>query len=159
MIAFTAQYGSNPDVYVIPAAGGSPERITWHPGADRVAGWTPEGQVVFGSNRMGHPTETFSFYQARIDGGMPEPLNVTRAAYGEVSPDGQYLAYTPINTWDPEWRNYRGGQAMPIWIQDLQNGKTQKTPQLDGERQLYPCLLYTSPSPRDATLSRMPSSA
>ena len=26
-------------------------------------------------------------------------------------------------------------------------------------RKLYPCLLYTSPSPRDATLSRMPSSA
>ena len=25
--------------------------------------------------------------------------------------------------------------------------------------QLYACLLYTSPSPRDATLSRMPSSA
>ena len=25
--------------------------------------------------------------------------------------------------------------------------------------QVYPCLLYTSPSPRDATLSRMPSSA
>ena len=27
------------------------------------------------------------------------------------------------------------------------------------EPQLWPCLLYTSPSPRDATLSRMPSSA
>ena len=26
-------------------------------------------------------------------------------------------------------------------------------------QQLFPCLLYTSPSPRDATLSRMPSSA
>ena len=26
-------------------------------------------------------------------------------------------------------------------------------------RELLPCLLYTSPSPRDATLSRMPSSA
>ena len=26
-------------------------------------------------------------------------------------------------------------------------------------RMLYDCLLYTSPSPRDATLSRMPSSA
>ena len=24
---------------------------------------------------------------------------------------------------------------------------------------IFPCLLYTSPSPRDATLSRMPSSA
>ena len=30
---------------------------------------------------------------------------------------------------------------------------------LEEVRQAYPCLLYTSPSPRDATLSRMPSSA
>ena len=30
---------------------------------------------------------------------------------------------------------------------------------LDFFRTIYPCLLYTSPSPRDATLSRMPSSA
>ena len=30
-------------------------------------------------------------------------------------------------------------------------------PQIAG--QLYPCLLYTSPSPRDGLLSRMPSSA
>eukprot|EP00830_Metopus_es_P004011 TRINITY_DN13708_c0_g1_i2.p1 TRINITY_DN13708_c0_g1~~TRINITY_DN13708_c0_g1_i2.p1 ORF type:complete len:852 (-),score=171.11 TRINITY_DN13708_c0_g1_i2:10-2565(-) len=30
---------------------------------------------------------------------------------------------------------------------------------LHGEKQISPCLLYTSPSPRDATLSRMPSSA
>ena len=28
-----------------------------------------------------------------------------------------------------------------------------------GPERIYPCLLYTSPSPRDATLSRMPSSA
>ena len=28
-----------------------------------------------------------------------------------------------------------------------------------GELEDHPCLLYTSPSPRDATLSRMPSSA
>ena len=32
--------------------------------------------------------------------------------------------------------------------------------QMRGKRRLaYHCLLYTSPSPRDATLSRMPSSA
>ena len=31
--------------------------------------------------------------------------------------------------------------------------------QLVNDVQSYPCLLYTSPSPRDATLSRMPSSA
>ena len=32
-----------------------------------------------------------------------------------------------------------------------------KIPDISGKR--YTCLLYTSPSPRDATLSRMPSSA
>ena len=31
--------------------------------------------------------------------------------------------------------------------------------QIDLPEELYCCLLYTSPSPRDATLSRMPSSA
>ena len=30
---------------------------------------------------------------------------------------------------------------------------------LNSNRRYYDCLLYTSPSPRDATLSRMPSSA
>ena len=33
------------------------------------------------------------------------------------------------------------------------------TPRPHFEEQYKPCLLYTSPSPRDATLSRMPSSA
>ena len=32
-------------------------------------------------------------------------------------------------------------------------------PKVIGNGQSNPCLLYTSPSPRDATLSRMPSSA
>ena len=32
-------------------------------------------------------------------------------------------------------------------------------PLIEGGRIFIPCLLYTSPSPRDATLSRMPSSA
>ena len=32
-------------------------------------------------------------------------------------------------------------------------------PKYDAQQDIYICLLYTSPSPRDATLSRMPSSA
>ncbi|MEM6321884.1 MAG: hypothetical protein AAF960_29765 [Bacteroidota bacterium] len=36
-IAFTAEYGGNTDVYVLPAEGGSPKRLTWHPD-DRFVG-------------------------------------------------------------------------------------------------------------------------
>jgi len=37
-IAFSGQYGGNTDVYVMPATGGQPRRLTWHPGADVVQG-------------------------------------------------------------------------------------------------------------------------
>ena len=39
------------------------------------------------------------------------------------------------------------------------NGETGTTLRLNGFTPGWTCLLYTSPSPRDATLSRMPSSA
>ena len=47
----------------------------------------------------------------------------------------------------------------PTWIQlRPQQGVSKAIPILS-ETQNYPCLLYTSPSPRDGLLSRMPSSA
>ncbi|MDX2445385.1 MAG: hypothetical protein QNK30_16435, partial [Bacteroidales bacterium] len=62
-IAFSAQYEGNTDVYVIPATGGSPKRLSYHPGADFVQGWTPEGEVVFRSTRIGYPTRLNRFYK------------------------------------------------------------------------------------------------
>ena len=49
------------------------------------------------------------------------------AKLGDISADGSQIAYTPITSWDPEWRNYRGGQAMPIWIVDLETLELQTT--------------------------------
>src|SRR5271154_1237257 len=52
LIAFSAQYDGNIDVYIIPVEGGIPKRLTWHPGADLVRGFTPDGQsVLFISQR------------------------------------------------------------------------------------------------------------
>src|SRR2546423_1886717 len=34
-IAFSGEYAGNLDVYVIPAEGGEPRRLTWHPRADQ----------------------------------------------------------------------------------------------------------------------------
>ena len=137
-VAFSAQYGGNTDVYIMPSAGGEPQRLTWHPGGDFVQGWTPEGKVLFRSGRDAYPTVTNRIYEVAISGGLPTPINAPRAAYGEISADGKYAAYTPITGWDPEWRNYRGGQAMPIWIQDLKTNDLITTPQIDGERHLDP---------------------
>src|SRR5215831_2383757 len=42
-IAFTGEYDGNVDIFVVPAAGGVPRRLTWHPAPDSVVGWTPDG--------------------------------------------------------------------------------------------------------------------
>ncbi len=137
-IAFSAQYEGNTDVYVIPATGGSPKRLSYHPGADFVQGWTPEGEVVFRSTRIGYPTRLNRFYKIGLEEASPTLVDIPRVAYGEISPDGKYIAYTPITFWDPEWRNYRGGQAMPIWIVNMETKELIRTPQLDNERHLDP---------------------
>lgn len=138
-IAFTGQYDGNTDVYIIPVEGGAPKRLTWHPGADVVQGWTPDGTaVVFRSGREGHPTRLNRLYTIATDGVFPNVLPAPRAAYGEISPDGRQMAYTPITFWDPEWRNYRGGQAMPIWIVDMKSLALKRTPQPDRERHTDP---------------------
>lgn len=137
-IAFTAEYDGNIDVYIIPAEGGTPKRLTYHPTGDFVQGWTPDGKIIFRSGRNARPTQTSQLFTVSVDGGLPELVDIPRAAYGEISGDGKYIAYTPITSWDPEWRNYRGGQAMPIWIVDLKTKDLVRTPQLDKERHLDP---------------------
>ncbi len=142
VIAFTGQYDGNTDVYTIPVAGGQPERLTWHPGADNVTGWSHDGRyVIFVSAREGYPTGESKFYRVSVSGGMPESLVIPRAANGEISDDGRFMAYQEVSFWDPEWRNYRGGQAKPIWIMNMNDYSVIKTPQTDRERHTDPVWL------------------
>ncbi len=136
-IAFTGEYGGNQDVYVVAAAGGQPERLTWHPGADVVQGWTPDGKIVFESGREGVPTRLSKFYTIPRTGGLPSALPVHQAHLGEMSDDGSMLAYQEIGYWDPEWRNYRGGQAQPVRVVNLSTLEL-KTAPWEGERQMDP---------------------
>ena len=139
MIAFTAQYDGNTDVYVMPATGGQPKRLTWHPMPDQVMGWTPDGEhILFVSGREAVPTRESKFFKVHKNGGMPEALPVPRAVSGQLSPDGRYIAYQEVGFVDPEWRNYRAGQAKPIWILDLEDYSLVTTPQTDGERHMSP---------------------
>ena len=140
-VAFTGEYGGNRDVYVIAAEGGEPKRLTWHPGDDEVQGWTPDGKrVVFASGRTGAPIPFSTFWSVAVEGGMPEQLPIPRAWKGTLSPDGRSAAYMTYALVDLEWRNYRGGQAQPIWIQSLQDASLEKLPS-DGSRQMDPVWL------------------
>lgn len=138
-IAFSAQYDGNTDVYVVSVKGGEPKRLTWHPGPDFVTGWTPDGKhILFSSGRESVPTKESRIFKIAATGGMEEALPIPRAVAGELSGDGKYIAYQQIAFWDPEWRNYRGGQAKPIWIVDMEDFSLTMTPQTDNERHTDP---------------------
>ena len=55
---------------------------------------------------------------------------------------------------------WSGGGSLSMWYQALAEAGNGISDTAAGDPyRVEPCLLYTSPSPRDATLSRMPSSA
>ncbi len=136
-IAFTGEYGGDTDVFVVPATGGEPRRLTWHPAEDVVQGWTADGAILFRSSREAQPTRLWQFYSVGLEGGFPQPMPVHQAYHGEMSADGAWLAYQEIGYWDPEWRNYRGGQAQPVRLVSTENLDL-LTPPWEGERQMAP---------------------
>ena len=124
-----------------------------------------------------------SFIAKQIDGKMPEYFEtLPRLSYGVIPvpkeiektyTTGRYFSGNPergqagnyvVNTYNlpnrplynlPALTAHEGvpGHHMQIAIAQELNG----LPKF--RKSLYPCLLYTSPSPRDKRQSRMPSSA
>jgi tricorn protease len=133
LIAFTAQYDGNLDVYVVPVAGGVPTRLTWHPGADVVQGFTPDGSgVLFTSARAVFTGRYTQLFTVPVKGGIEEPLKLPNAFEATYSPDGSRLAYNPIGPAFLEWKHYRGGMASTIWLYNFGDNATEKLPQPEG---------------------------
>ncbi|MDX2361499.1 MAG: PDZ domain-containing protein [Crocinitomicaceae bacterium] len=129
-VAFTGQYDGNVDVFTVSIEGGQPKRLTWHPGADIVSGWTNDGQsILFSSGRTNAPyQDAEEFWQVNINGGTPSKFIVPTGLNGEFSPNGEYYVYEPISPWETEFRNYRGGQNYPLWIFNLSTHAVEKMP-------------------------------
>ncbi len=128
-IAYTGNYNGNQDVYVVPAAGGEPQRLTYHPGDDIAVGWTPNGKRVLFTSRRASFSDAAQFFTMPLHGQpLPTQLPLPMGTYGSYSPDGTHLAYVPFFQWEPYWRQYRGGQTTPIWIADLSDSSIVKIP-------------------------------
>ena len=131
MVAFTGNYDSNIDVYVVASTGGEPRRLTYHPGADVAVGWTPDSKsVLFHSARSSY-SDPNRLFTVPATGGFPTQLPLDMAESGSLSPDGTRIAYVPIFQWEPDWKGYRGGQTTPIWIADLADSSVVKIPRED----------------------------
>ena len=137
-IAFTGQYDGNTEVYLIPAEGGVPQRLTFTAtlGRDDVSDrmgpnnivmtWKHDNRTIVFRSRM---REWNSFkgqlYSVTLDGDLPEQLPLPRGGFCSFSPDDQKLAYNRVFREFRTWKRYRGGMADDIWIYDFASKKTQ----------------------------------
>jgi tricorn protease len=127
-IAFTGDYDGNADVYIIPATGGTPRRLTYHPAPDNVVGWTRDGKHVLFSSNRGSYSRFSQLYTVSRGGGFSESLPLPIAAEGSYSPDSAELAYVPLDHAFEIWKRYRGGRTSPIWIARLSDSSVTKIP-------------------------------
>jgi tricorn protease len=121
LLAFSADYDGNEDIYVMPVTGGLPTRVTHHGAPDRMLGWYPDGKTILYATSMTSPKNRFNqLYRVSAQGGLPEKLPVPYGEFGAISPDGKTLAYVPISVDFRTWKRYRGGMNPDIWLFDLQ---------------------------------------
>ena len=90
------------------------------------------------------PPTVVRLFQSVIDEDLTGELNPAEQLNMEPTDDA---ARVPFKVWERGWRD-KFKKSVGDATDDSAGGSMCDT-----------CLLYTSPSPRDATLSRMPSSA
>jgi len=134
-LAFTAQYDGNTEVYLMPAEGGSPKRLTYTATLDRddlgdrmgpnniVMAWKNTApEVVFRSRMRSWDPFNGQLFAVGADADLPRVLPVPRAGFVSFSPDDTKMAYNRIFREFRTWKDYRGGMADDIWIFDFKTG-------------------------------------
>jgi len=133
LIAFSAQYDGNTDVFVIPTEGGIPKRLTWHPYEDVVRGFTPDGKsVLFASRRTTFSNRYAQLFTVPVTGGNETRLEIPNAYHASYSPDGKWMAYTPIPDAFKQWKHYRGGSIATIMLFSFADKSVVKIPKPEG---------------------------
>jgi tricorn protease len=135
-IAFTGQYDGNTEVYLMPAEGGVPQRLTTTAtlGRDDVSDrmgpnnivmtWKDNTTIVYRSRQ--HESNDFIGQLFTVDrnGGPSEQLPLPRGGFCSFSPDGKSMAFNRVFREFRTWKRYRGGQADEIWIYNFDTKTT-----------------------------------
>ncbi len=126
-IGYTASYGGNSDVYIIPSTGGIPHRVTYQSHADRMIDWHPDGdRILFASRRELGQRSSRQFFLVSSEGGLPEKLPIPYGELASFSPEGDKLAYITKITENYPFKRYRGGLTSDILLYDFKSNKIER---------------------------------
>lgn len=132
-IAFTAQYDGNTEVYVMPAIGGQPKRLTYTATLGRddlsdrmgpnniVMAWKDKETVVFRSRKQTFNDFIGQLFEVKTNGELSTELPLPEGSWVSYSPDGKKIAYNRVFREFRTWKYYEGGMADDVWIYDFES--------------------------------------
>jgi tricorn protease len=137
-VAFTSEYDGNREVYVMPAEGGTPKRLTISATLGRddvsdrmgpnniVMAWeNTKPLIVFRSRMKSFNDFIGSLFTVGLDAELPQQVPVPRGGFTSFSPDDSKMAFNRVFREFRTWKHYRGGMADDIWIHDFKTGATE----------------------------------
>lgn len=132
LLAFVGREEGPPDVYVMPAGGGDPRRLTYQGGTMVVAGFDPaDGAVVYATCADRPFFRDRWLHRVSPDGGLPELLPLGPAGAVGYGPDGGMVLGRFVD--DPaRWKRYRGGRVGDLWVDPDGSGQFRRLIRLDG---------------------------
>ncbi len=134
-LAFTAQYDGNTEVFVMPADGGVPKRLTYSATLGRddvsdrmgpnnlVMAWKNTApEIAFRSRMRSFNDFIGQLYTVGLDAEVPRQLPVPRGGFLSFSPDDTRMAYNQVFREFRTWKRYQGGMADDVWVFDFKTG-------------------------------------
>ncbi len=135
-IAFTGQYDGNTEVFVIPAEGGVPRRVTYTATLQRddvsdrmgpnniVMTWKDNNTIIYRSRKKSFNDFIGSLFEVSINGGLSKQVEVPEGGFCSFSADGKKMAYNQVFREFRTWKYYHGGMADDVWIYDFETKNT-----------------------------------
>ncbi|MBN1351714.1 PDZ domain-containing protein [candidate division KSB1 bacterium] len=132
-LAFTGREEGHAEVYVMPANGGSIERLTYRGAGCHVINWTPDGKTIVFASSAGQAFSDMSYiYAIDSGGGVPQKIPTGIANSISFGPDNGVVIGR--NMHEPaHWKRYRGGLTGDLWIDANGSGKFKRLIKLNGD--------------------------
>ncbi|HEX5625329.1 MAG TPA: S41 family peptidase [Saprospiraceae bacterium] len=137
-LAFTGQYDGNTEIYVMPAEGGEPMRLTYTAtlGRDDVSDrmgpnnicmtWKDNNHVIYRGRWRDFNDWKGQLYSVHVKGGPSSQLPLDHGGFCSYNADGSKMAYNHVFREFRTWKRYRGGQADDIRIFDFKTKQSVK---------------------------------
>ncbi len=127
-IAFRGQDDGPQEVCLMPAWGGETRRLTYLGSRVAVAGWDPQGRVIFASDAHQPHDGLTQLYALDVpEGGQPRPLPYAMANAISFAPGGgQRLVIGRFTSDTARWKRYRGGMQGVLWADPTGQGRLKK---------------------------------